>query len=214
MVNFGVPERIVLELARLHGASVFVETGTYRGDTAKWASAHFAEVYTIENSAILFDQYSAPLNALRGVHALCGDSRKLLPEILTNIGQKSAVHWLDSHWFGGDTGGGEQDQCPLMGELECLFQRTQDIILIDDARLFLSAPPMPHKPALWPTIFEVMKALSVADGDPFVQIVDDVIFIVPDLPHLRDSLTAWAKRRSNKFWQAYQTWKQSDRPDL
>lgn len=211
MVNFGIPERIALELAQLHGATVFVETGTYRGDTAKWAADHFEDVYTIENSEILFQQHSGSLAALPNVHACCGDSRSLLPAILENIGERKGLHWLDSHWFGGDTGGGEEDQCPLLAELQALFHRTQDIILIDDARLFLSAPPMPHRPSLWPTIFEVMKALPVTDGDPFVQVVDDVIFVVPNLPHLRDPLTAWAKRRSNKFWQAYQSWKQSDR---
>ena len=214
MVTFGMPERIALELAQMHGISVFIETGTYRGDTTRWAAKQFEEIHTIENSEILFKEHSPSLNSLPGVHAYCGDSRLLLPDILKNLGDKKAIHWLDSHWFGGDTGGGEEDQCPLLDELKCLFQRTQDIILIDDARLFLSAPPMPHKPALWPTVFEIMKALPVSAGDPFVQIVDDVIFIVPDLPPLRNHLTAWAKRRANKFWQSYQEWRVLDKPGI
>ncbi len=204
MINFGVPEKIALQLAQTQACDVFIETGTYRGDTARWAANFFAEVHTIENSPELYAQYGSVLEENPRIHAHCGDSRQILPELLKGLGQKRALYWLDSHWFGGDTGGGENDQCPLLAELACLAERPQDVILIDDARLFLAAPPMPHNPALWPTILEVMKALPKSSRDPFVQIVDDVIFVVPDEVPLRDCLTSYAKRRSNKFWQAYQ----------
>lgn len=207
MVSFGVPEKIVLALAEAQGCTVFVEAGTYEGDTARWAAQHFARVYTMENSSALYARHAAALQALPGVQALLGDSRTCLPAILPEIGEERAVHWLDSHWFGGETGGGEHDQCPLLDELACLADREQDIILIDDARLFLAAPPMPHRPERWPTILDVMAALLAKGRRPFVQVVDDVIFVVPDLPALREILVRYAKRRNNLFWQSYTNWK-------
>ncbi len=123
MVRFGIPERITLELRDLSGATVFIETGTYQGDTARWAANHFDKVITIERSKSLFDEYSGGLADLHNVSALCGDSRQLLPSILKEIGEEKAIFWLDSHWFGGETAG-QDDQCPLLGELACLQGRS------------------------------------------------------------------------------------------
>lgn len=205
MINFGIPEKIVLDLCAAHDVSVFVETGTYQGATAKWASAHFDQVHTIERSVSLFDNYGKPLSSLNGVTAYCGDSRDILPSIVNSIGNKRAIYWLDSHWFGGETAG-EEDQCPLLGELACLLERGQDIILIDDARLILAAPPMPHKPSHWPTIADVIMALPVAPK-PYVQVIDDVIFILPNEEPIKSRLIQYSKRRSNLFWKGYLEWK-------
>lgn len=204
MINFGIPEKIVLDLCAAHNVTVFVETGTYQGATARWASQHFEQVHTIERSESLFEAHCMELSALHGVTPHCGDSRDILPNIISELGHRRALFWLDSHWFGGETSG-EDDQCPLLGELACLADRSQDIILIDDARLFLAAPPMPHQPSQWPTIADVILTLSYGIKRPYVQIADDVIFVVPDVQSLKPLLTAYAKRRSNLFWQDYLT---------
>lgn len=202
MVNFGVPEKIVLDLRDAAGATVFVETGTYQGGTARWAAAHFEHVYTIEQSLDLYTAHSPGLAVLPNVTALCGDSRDLLPGIVSDLGQRRAIYWLDSHWFGGKTAG-QDDQCPLLGELTCLRKRSQDIIMIDDARLILAAPPMPHDPAQWPDIAEVVRALPEEGRGSYVQVADDVIYVVPNTEPLRSRLLAYTKRRNNLFWQSY-----------
>jgi hypothetical protein len=203
MITFGIPERIALELSTIHGVSVFIETGTYHGQTAKWASAHFDEVHTIEQSTSLFDTHSKALENVPNIKPYCGDSRDILPAIVDNLGDRKAMYWLDSHWFGGETAG-QNDQCPLLGELQLLAKRTQDIILIDDARLILTAPPMPHNPSYWPTIADVVHALPDGGKKSCVQVVDDVIFIVPDEEPVKSRLITYTKRRSNLFWQDYQ----------
>jgi hypothetical protein len=203
IINFGIPKKIVLDLCAAHSVTVFIETGTYQGATARWASQHFEQVHTIERSESLFEAHCRELSGLHGVAPYSGDSRDILPGIISELGDRRALYWLDSHWFGGETSG-QDDQCPLLGELECLTNRSQDIILIDDARLFLAAPPMPHQPSQWPTIAEVILALSGGIKRPYVQIADDVIFVVPDEQPLKSLLTAYAKRRSNLFWQDYQ----------
>lgn len=199
LVTLGPPGEIVLELAKLNNTTVFVETGTFQGGTTRWASGHFNSVYTIEKSESIFALNNKELSKLKGVKPLLGDSRELLPKILTEIGNRKTVFWLDGHWSGGETAG-KDDECPLLGELKCLLNRKEDIILIDDARLFLSAPPLPHKPSEWPTIKEVIIALSSSGNRPFIQIIDDIIFAIPDKEPLKNTLVKYTQARSIPFW--------------
>ncbi len=198
----GIPDRIVRELAKLNEATVFVETGTALGTTTRWASKHFETVFTIEQSDTLFNLHSKELSQIKGVKPLLGNSREILPSIVAEIGDRKAVFWLDAHWSAGETSG-EDDECPLIDELACLSDRVQDIILIDDARLFLSAPPRPHKPSQWPTITDIVESLPRSNGRPHVQIIDDVIFAVPDEEPVRSFLIEYAQERADAFWRAF-----------
>lgn len=195
IVTMGIPQEITIELARLNGSATFVETGTYTGGTTRWASGHFESVHTIERAETLYRKYGAALSQLGGVTPHLGDSRRILPEILRALGDRTAVFWLDGHWSGGETAGA-QDECPLLDELACLANRSGDIILIDDARLFLCAPPAPHDPAQWPTLVEIVHALPASGRSHFVQVVDDVIFAVPGKDALKNCLVEYARRRS------------------
>ncbi len=199
IVTLGIPQQIVIELARLNASTVFVETGTFHGSTTRWAANHFELVHTIERMETLYREHCGELSQIKGVIPHLGDSRDILPRIVGEIRAQRAVFWLDGHWSGTGTFG-ESDECPLLEELACLASRTKDIILIDDARLFLSAPPLPHNPSQWPTISDIVDALPASAGKPFVQIVDDVIFIVPNEDALRNHLVDYAQGRSNEFW--------------
>ena len=202
-VTSGLPGAIALELAGLARASAFVETGTFQGRSALWASKHFAAVYTIEKSDALFALHEEGLAQLPGVKPLHGDSRVLLPGVLAELGARSALFWLDGHWSGEGTAGAD-DECPLLGELACLAGRERDLILIDDARLFLGAPPRPYRPAAWPTIADVLDALPGSQRRWFVQIVDDVIFCVPAQDAaLKQCLVEYAQARADAHWQEF-----------
>lgn len=195
LISMGVPQDITLRLASLSGTKVFVESGTFHGGTAKWAAKHFPEVHTIEKDEQLFRAHHDELTELEGVASYLGDSRKKLPEILDKIGGQSAVFWLDGHWSGKGTAG-ECDECPLFGELQCLSERRSDIILIDDARFFLSAPPPPHNPQQWPTLLDILYVFSMGSAARFVQVIDDVIFIVPKRGPGVEELIKYAQARA------------------
>ncbi len=195
----GFPSRIALDLAQQSGAVTFVETGTYRGITTRWASSHFEKVYTIERADNLFNTYSASLRSLGNVQPLLGDSRVMLREIIGTLDATPAVFWLDGHWSGGETAG-HGDECPLMDELALMSRRTGDMVFIDDARFFLSAPPKPHNPSHWPTIVDVIEVLRAGGNRPFVQVVDDVIISIPDIPVLKKCLIEYAQERADIFW--------------
>ncbi|MCW5625493.1 MAG: hypothetical protein KIT73_12325 [Burkholderiales bacterium] len=195
IVNMGPEAQITLDLAALAGISAFVETGTYVGNTTRWAAANFASVFTIERSETLHREYAPALQALGNVEPLLGDSRVKLPQVLARLGRRPAVFFLDGHWSGGPTSGAD-DECPLLAELQFLNEREGDVLLIDDARLILSAPPLPHDADQWPTIADVAEVLSAGIQRRFVQIVDDVIYVVPDVPELRQRLIAHARARA------------------
>jgi len=172
ITSMGSPGKIVLDLARLAKASVFVEAGTYQGGATRWAAEHFPTVFTIERAEVLYRQQRDALARLPGVTPLLGDQR--------------AVHWLDGHWSGGETAGAD-DECPL-----------------DDlARLFLCAPPLPHRADAWPTLPEIVDALSGPGGMPFIQVADDVLLAIPDREPLRSCLVDHAQARSGEFWRDF-----------
>lgn len=203
LVTVGPPGEIVLELARLGNAAAFVETGTFQGRTTLWASKHFDAVFTIERSEDLFALHEEGLRQLRGVRPLLGHSREVLPTVVAELGDRNALFWLDGHWSGEGTAGAD-DECPLLEELACLSQRGRDIILIDDARLFLCAPPRPYQPSAWPNIADIVDALSGSRGRRFVQIVDDVIFCVPEEnPQLKNRLVEYAQDRADALWRDF-----------
>ena len=195
LVTSGIPRDIVQQLSRLSGAEVFVETGTFQGATTRWAAEVFPTVHTIELSPQLYNQYHYELEKLPGVHTYLGDSAEVLPEIVAQLSAAPALFWLDGHWSGNETAGQEQE-CPLLKELQCLRDRAQDLILIDDARLFLCAPPRPHKPEQWPTIAEVVNVFDQTRR--FIQIVDDVVFMVPDQTPMKTALIDYAQTRAGQ----------------
>jgi hypothetical protein len=125
-------------LARGNGARslprVFVETGTWHGDSTRLALTRFAEVHTIELSATLFGEYSPALTEA-GAHCYQGDTRVLLPQLALTI-QEPVCWFLDAHWTD-QCAGAMRGPLPLWEELEVLSGRTYaDIVIVDDVHSF------------------------------------------------------------------------------
>ncbi len=174
----GVPERLVEALQQSSGIRSFVETGTFEGGTTKWAAQRFDKVATIEASRALYDRARETLRSLPNVEAILGDTRTELERIVQRL-TAPAIFWLDAHWSGGDTHG-EGEECPIQHELDVVLGATPEhLVLIDDARLFLSPPPRPHRPEQWPGIRAIVAAVERRRPDAYVAIVEDVIVIVP-----------------------------------
>lgn len=133
--------------------NTFVETGTYHGETAEWASTQWPVVHTVEKSPSLFK----PKPEFPNVRYYLGDSREVLKgELGDVIANEPCVFWLDGHWFDhGDSPAGSEDDCPLMRELDILDHTDQPhVIFIDDAHLIKKR----HKRYLsWPTEDDIRK---------------------------------------------------------
>lgn len=134
----------------------FVETGTAQGHTAIEASDMFEVVHTIENSSTMYPRFLPELKQRRNVVLHLADSVVVLPRIVSQL-EGNTVFFLDSHWVGA----GEKlgPECPLLDELEVLAGRSHDVVIVDDARLFIHPPPPPHDPAQWPGINQLLAAL-------------------------------------------------------
>ncbi|HZK82032.1 MAG TPA: hypothetical protein VFC46_13215 [Humisphaera sp.] len=186
----GPPENLVLTLRDSCGVRCFIEGGTFRGKTAKWAASHFQQVITIEASQAVYDRLKPEHPLHPNVKFLFGDTRKLLPSIIGEL-DAPAIFWLDSHWSAGDTFGAG-DECPVLQELEIINSSPfEHIILIDDARLFTQPPPPPHDVDSWPTFGDILAVLNRRRPSPYVVIVDDVIIAAP--VNRRDAVISYCR---------------------
>lgn len=183
----GPPTGLILALQRGLRIEDFIETGTYRGDTAAWAAGCFPRVVTIELSAEYFAAARRRFQAQPEITILQGDSGAALREIVPGLG-RPALFWLDAHWSGLDTAGRERE-CPLLEELAIVNQAGEThSVLVDDARLFSAPPPRPHRAELWPSLTDVVDALRDG-GRRHVVAFEDVFIAVP--LSARGLLTEW-----------------------
>lgn len=171
-----IPKALALRL-KIHGnIVVFVETGTYKGDTTAWAAEYFGEVLTMELEPDLYDAAVVKFGNSHNVECILGDSRDVLASIVSTL-DHPALFWLDAH-YGNTKAAGDRDECPLLGELEAIVaSKYLHYILIDDARLFINTPPPQLDPACWPQ-YETIRTILGQRGY-FVKQVGDRIVATP-----------------------------------
>jgi hypothetical protein len=154
----GPLSELALVLSKKFGIRDFVETGTFRGETTRWAAGRFEHVTTVEMNEQFYREACASLGDLPNVRVLHGDSVTVLKETIAAL-TGPALFWLDAHSGGGFFAA--EDYCPLIGELQAInASPLQHVILIDDARAFLAPPPPPFKPEKWPGLSEVILTLN------------------------------------------------------
>ena len=188
------PKETAIKLAKIAQANTFIETGTYYGGTAKWAADEFREIHTIELSEKIYNMVKDELSTKGNITLYLGDSRNQLPNILKNKSE-NIFFWLDGHYSGGITAGKEYP-CPLINELEIILKRdNDDIILIDDARLYTG------NEFGWPSIVEISKKVEqLSPKKRFMEICDDHIFILPDKMIYRELLLSYILDRNIVLW--------------
>lgn len=189
----GPPAAIVLHLMRRYQLRVFVETGTFIGSTAAWASQHFEQVYTIEFAEPIYRQALAAHGQIKNIAFLYGHTREKLAEVVGQLAAP-AIFWLDAHWSAGATYGA-QDECPVLDEIAIIQSSPhQHFILIDDARMFLAPPPAPHQAGQWPDIDTLLARLS-AGRTHYAVVLEDVLIAAPKAAQLE----------LREFYQSYAT---------
>lgn len=145
--RMGPPEERFLALQRRVNSDDFVETGTYRGNTAAWAALHFDRVTTIELSPEFHAKAEERFHGQPQIRAFHEDSSSVLRELVPTL-PRPAVFWLDAHWSGLDTAGRDTES-PLLEEVAVIYASPCDhIVLVDDVRLFCATPSRPHRAEL------------------------------------------------------------------
>ena len=176
-----VEKRKLIENYRLNfNPSVFVETGTFFGDTVDHFKNQFEELYSIELSSELADKAVKRFDGNAKIHIIHGNSANVLAPVLNKL-RGTVLFWLDGHYssefFLKDvfikTAKGETNT-PVLKELEIILaSNLHSVILIDDARLFLGKDD-------YPTIKEI-KVIVNKSGLPYNMLVsNDIIQIFPN----------------------------------
>lgn len=196
----GPPAGLILELSSAFSIKNFVETGTYEGNTAVWASKHFQKIFTIEFSQTFYRETFEKYKHIKNIEFVFGDSRTQIEKIVGEL-KEPALFWPDAHWSGGATYG-ENDQCPLLEELKIIGNSKFDnFIFIDDARLFTSPPQTPHKPEQWSDIASILDALRAKRPDKYIVIIEDVIIAVPAFA--KKIVAGYCQNVNAEIWEEY-----------
>ena len=126
--------------------SIWIETGTYYGETTKLLSKISKKTISIEADKELFETSKKKLKNLKNVELFHGKSEDLLDKLISeNLDFKNICIYLDAHLCQDHlknikTFGSEDTATPILQELEIIkkyygkFEKFN--VLIDDIRLF------------------------------------------------------------------------------
>lgn len=181
-VTFSIDIELVKVLKKtLPSLDIFVETGTFKGDTVALVKSFFQEIITIE----LAEEYYH-LSRLRfyddaKVKVIQGDSAQQLKKCQNYLASKSVLYWLDAHWCVAESIAGVMSQCPLLSELVAIARLNNDsVIIIDDARLFLAPPPVPHEITDWPSFNDILAGFKMLSTQHSLMVLNDCILFYPN----------------------------------
>jgi hypothetical protein len=167
-------EHVIEDYAGRFRIRTLVETGTYMGDTIDVMRGKFGRIYSIEIDDSLARDAARRFAALSHVTIVHGDSAIELPKLAQIISQP-CLFWLDGHYSGGITGRSDKDT-PIVEELAAILggsvRRSDDVILIDDARLFVGQGGYPTMSYVQAFVREVAPNLRI-------EVADDIIRITP-----------------------------------
>jgi hypothetical protein len=145
--------RQIRALAQRTNSRIFIEAGTFLGNTAMRCSRSFDSVITMELDPALFKQAKAYLSQRKNVLCLEGDALKILPSVLERNDVRDALVFLDGHFSGGVTAHGELAE-PACEEIIVLAKHRDKInaVVVDDFRCFGRDKGWPKRSALLETI--------------------------------------------------------------
>lgn len=175
-VTFGIPKSLAKNLADTYKSNLFIETGTYLGDTAKWACQVFKKVLTCEPAPKIYLKAIDLTKKYTNIFVSPLDSVNFLLSNKNVISNSEApFFWLDAHPKGGDTYGIDQ-KIPLLEELIIIFaSHDAPIIMIDDIRIFGCPEFYGFNSKNWPSIAEIIAV--VPNGFSYYQ-YNDIALIV------------------------------------
>jgi len=139
--------------------SLWIETGTYYGDTTKVLSKISKKTVSIEADKNLYESSKEKLNNLQNVEMMLGKSENILEKVISeNLDFENICIYLDAHLCqdhlrNTKTFGNEIDATPILEEMRLIKKFLGNFkninILIDDIRLFHgSFQNYPNKNAL------------------------------------------------------------------
>lgn len=159
---------IIKDFQQKYDLNIFVETGTYLGETIRGIKDNFSEIYSLELDQVLDESAVKNFSALKHIKFFQGDSAKTLPMVLKLVNGRG-LFWLDAHASGGITAKGDK-VTPVEGELLSIKNHPikNHIILIDDAESFVGAND-------YPAVDRIKDILQKINPDYKIEIKDNII---------------------------------------
>lgn len=190
--TFSISRSLVAQLKSALPLRVFVETGTFEGDAIATVRDLFDEVHSIELSNTYYEQARSRFAADAAVHLYHGNSPDVVRHLRSRFANASTLFWLDAHWCVADETAGETSQCPLLEELDSIGKvNGESVILIDDARLFLTTPSRPYEATAWPRLQQVIDSLASLGSSHEIMVINDVMVYFPS--SIIDSVSSYAR---------------------
>lgn len=179
-INFSIDSSLIELLVRELPLQVFVETGTFKGDSLRTALRFFKECHSVELSP---EYYAAAVKSFEGcdkAHLHMGESPAWLRKEKERFAASPTLFWLDAHWCAAEQTAGENAQSPLLAELDAIGSlHPQSVVLIDDARLYLAPPPAPHRASDWPDFHSIVQSLLRLSSNHRLMVLNDVLVFYP-----------------------------------
>ncbi len=192
-IHFSLDTGLVKVLKSQLDLSIFVETGTFKGDTVASLEKHFKKIVSIELSKTLWSSAKKRFKECSNIEIILGNSADKLNSLKSDLTSKGVLYWLDAHWCEDEKSSGKSSECPLLKELNAIETLNENsVILIDDARLFLTPPPTPHDITHWPTLNELLFELKKLNSNNELMILDDVIAFFPK--RIKSSISKFAQK--------------------
>ena len=187
----GIPDSVLFSAKMALGPSFeAVETGTYKGSTAKKLTSIAMRVTTIEANQDFYMKALKWVDKFDNLTLLHGDSGALIGSALPKADVNCMV-WLDAHFSGGKTAG-QLNPCPLMNELSQVLpvrSAINSIILIDDSRGLIGTSG-------WPLLSDLVGLLK---DNGFSSIIIDDVLIASSIKILGVFTNSYSKSRTFSF---------------
>ncbi len=168
--DFSLKADFIKEMASLFACTVFIESGTYSGETVNKALPFFNKIHSIELAKNIYLQASKRFENYSHVRIHFGNSPEVLSRILPAIKEK-ILFWLDGHYSGGQTAKGNENT-PIIQELAAIKNSgiRNAVILVDDIRCFQHFEKVQDSALLgYPSVNELRKA--ILDINPNYQFI-------------------------------------------
>ena len=188
--------QVILEYAKRFHTRIFIETGTYEGETVAATRDMFTKLFSIELSESLYRQAKEKFSKDTHIQILQGDSGAVLPCVLGEV-KEPCLFWLDAHDSKGKTARGNVVS-PIMDEMRHILSHPvkTHVILIDDARYFNGTNE-------YPTLEELHALIRQVKSYRVMEIKRDIIRLVPPVPWFLWKILKgwqWIKNGGRNYW--------------
>jgi len=90
------------EIIEAFHPDIFIETGTFCGQTTKNAAPYFKEVHTVELYPTLYNSAKSRLANIKNITVYCDHSPAMITKIAPKL-EGDILFWLDAHYCGNNT---------------------------------------------------------------------------------------------------------------